>query len=68
MIRTPLPAAILNLVLGVLFVFWAYNHVQADNGWGFFSVLLSALAAYDLYMSFRYFSLHFKIKKMNKKK
>ncbi|QXE02284.1 DUF4305 domain-containing protein [Terribacillus sp. DMT04] len=67
MIRTPLPSAILNLVIGVLFISWAYNDVDS-NGWGFFSVLLSALAAYDLYMSFRYFSLHFKIKKMNKKK
>ncbi|PAF36591.1 hypothetical protein CHH69_10455 [Terribacillus saccharophilus] len=68
MIRSPLPAAILYLVIGVFFVYWAIQDVQAAKDWTIFSILLAVFAAFDFYTSFRYFSLYFKIKKMNNKK
>lgn len=64
--RTPLFSGIIYVILGIIFTLFAIQNVNADGGWGFFSILLVILATFDLGSGFRMINMHFKLKKQKK--
>ncbi|MFP7494600.1 DUF4305 domain-containing protein [Terribacillus saccharophilus] len=67
MMRSPLPAGIFYLFLGILFISWAITDVRNTGEWTLLSIILAVFATFDFYSAIRYIRLHFMIKKMNKK-
>jgi hypothetical protein len=62
--RSSITYAILNLVFGVLFTFFAIQQVNA-NGWGFFSYLLLLFATIDIGSGLKILFQHFTNKGKN---
>lgn len=63
---SPIFMASFYMLLGIFLIFLASNHV-GQNGWGAFSLLIVALAAYDFFVAIRLIRLRKTIKKMQKK-
>lgn len=51
----------LYVFMGFLFTFFAIQQVS-NFGWNLWAILLMALAAFDFYMAFRYFSFQRKMR------
>ncbi|WP_316572833.1 YdiK family protein [Neobacillus sp. YIM B06451] len=64
--QSPLFSGIVYLLLGILFTYFAVGSVR-DEGWGFFSYLLVILATFDFGAGIRMISLHYKLKRIQKK-
>lgn len=67
--RTPSPlfSGILYLLLGVVFTFFAIQHLQQTGEWGFLTYMLVLLATFDIGSGIQLIIAHFKIKSMTKK-
>lgn len=46
MVKSPMLSGFVYLLLGILFIYFAIQNVQ-ESGWGIFTILLVALAAFD---------------------
>lgn len=69
--QSALFSGFLYLLLGALFVYFAIENIQANEGWGFFTYILILLATFDIGSGIRLIGFHFFIKKAankNKKK
>ncbi|MFP7474501.1 YdiK family protein [Niallia taxi] len=65
--KSALLSAILYLILGALFTYFAVQSVRDHGGWGFFSYILVILATFDIGTGIRLISFHFMIKKATRK-
>lgn len=63
--RTPFFSGVLYIVLGVIFTFFAIQHVTT-NGWNFFVYVLLIFATLDFGSGFRMIGWHFKLKRKKK--
>ncbi|HLU22073.1 YdiK family protein [Lederbergia graminis] len=65
MVRSPLSSGIINIILGVLFTYFAIQQVKM-NDWNFFVYILLLIATFDFGAGFRLIAIHFKLKNMKK--
>ncbi|RLQ91174.1 YdiK family protein [Falsibacillus albus] len=65
--QSPMMYGLFYCLLGAFFTFFAIQNVN-DHGWGFFAYVLILLATLDFGSGVRMISLHFRIKKKNRKK
>jgi len=63
--RSPLFTGFIYILLGVVFTFFAIQHV-GENGWGFFSYLLVILATLDFGSGFRILFWYYQMKNKSK--
>ncbi|WP_019244431.1 MULTISPECIES: YdiK family protein [Bacillus] len=65
--QSPLTSGIIYIILGIIFTALAINYVSAD-GWNVLSFLIVFLATIDFGSGIRLVMLHFRLKRMQKKK
>jgi hypothetical protein len=64
--RSPLFTGFIYIFLGIIFTFFAIQHV-GENGWGFFSYLLVLLATLDFGTGFRILFWYYQMKNKSEK-
>lgn len=58
---------IIHIALAILLTYFAVNNVNM-NGWDIFSIILVLLATFDFGTGLRLMALHFKLRKIERKK
>lgn len=66
--QTTLFSGILYLLLGLLFIYFAVQNVQATGTWGFLTYLLVLLATFDIGSGIKMIIAHYKLKAITKEK
>ncbi|GKU85261.1 DUF4305 domain-containing protein [Niallia sp. NCCP-28] len=69
--QSALFSGFLYILLGIVFIYFAIENIQTNQGWGFFTYILVILATFDIGSGIRLIAFHFFIKKSankNKKK
>ena len=65
--QSPLASGLLYIILGVLFVVLAIDNVER-SGWNWLSYFIIFLATIDIGSGIRFVMLHYRLKRMKKKK
>lgn len=65
--RSAMFTGIIHIALAILLTYFAVNNVNM-NGWDIFSIILVLLATFDFGTGLRLMALHFKLRKIERKK